>query len=94
MYRLNGGSTVSFPESATTRLRRGRLLDFVAGHEGRCSAGQVRACVADRMDGDPASICPKGNLVLTYANAQAEPGRWWLAAPQATGKEEWTAYDL
>lgn len=82
-----------FRESNTTHLRRGRLLDYAEKFNARCEAEDVRKYIADRMAGDSSSICPPGNIVLTYANPQAEPGVIWIAEPQVTDNEEWVKYE-
>ena len=91
MYWLEDAGTCAFMESPTTRLRRGRLMDFILKRDRKCSAVEVRAYVADRMNGAPSSICPKGNVVLTYANSQVEPGIMWIAEPAVSGNEKWEA---
>jgi len=92
--KLHKHGTCMFLESKTTRLRRGRLLDYARNFSGKCQAEDVRQYVADRMAGAPESICPSGNIVLTYANPQLEPGVMWIAEPQATNNEEWIKYEV
>ena len=69
-------------------------MDFILKRDRKCSAEEVRAYVADRMNGAPSSICPKGNIVLTYANSQAEPGIMWIAEPAVIGNENWESCKL
>ena len=94
MFKLLHLGVCEFRESPTTRLRRGRLMDFILKRDRKCSAEEVRAYVADRMNGAPSSICPKGNIVLTYANSQAEPGIMWIAEPAVIGNENWESCKL
>lgn len=91
--KLHQQGVTEFKESNTTRLRRGRLVDYARKFSGKCRAEDLRQYVADRMNGAPSSICPTGNVVLTYANPQAEPGVMWIAEPQVTDNEEWTKYE-
>ena len=93
MAKLHKLGVKTFKESATTRLRRGRLIDFAAKYNGKVNAQNVREFIADRMDGDPASICPPHNVVITYANPQAEPGVIWIAEPQINNSEQWKRYE-
>jgi predicted choloylglycine hydrolase len=92
--KLQKQGVCEFRESETTRLRRGRLLDYAEKFSGKCRADDVRKYVADRMAGASCSICPPGNIVLTYANPQAEPGVIWIAEPQAVNHENWERYEL
>ena len=78
------------PDAASTHLRRGRMLEFLKECSGRCTADEVRAFVADPQNGAPTSLCPPGNVAVTYGNSQAEPGTYWVAQPQVQGKEAWT----
>jgi len=94
MYRLNQQGVTTFRESPTTRLRRGKLLDFAYRQNGKCTAEEVRALIADHEEGEPSAICPAGNIALTYANPQAEPGRFWIAQPRVTGNEEWVEFNV
>ncbi|MBU4366946.1 MAG: hypothetical protein KKF10_07390, partial [Verrucomicrobia bacterium] len=84
----------SLAESETTRFRRGKLLQFIKEKNGKCMADDVRALIADKDNGAPSSICPPGNVALTYGNAQAEPGTLWVAQPQIAGQEAWQAYSV
>ena len=94
MFALSGLGAQKFRESGTTRLRRGRLLDFAARQDGKCSGEDVRRFVADRLGGHVASACPPGNIVFTYAAPQAEPGALWTAEPQLEGDETWTRHEI
>ncbi len=94
MFRLSQLGVTEFLESSTTRLRRGRLLGFARENNGKINADDVKKFIADRMAGDQSSICPACNIVLTYANPQAEPGIMWIAEPQATGNEAWAPHEI
>ncbi|MBN2302534.1 MAG: hypothetical protein JXN60_08465 [Lentisphaerae bacterium] len=94
MYELSQKGVSEFQENITTRMRRGRLLDFILRFNKKSTAEDVRQYIADRMQGHPSSICPRGNLVLTYANSQREPGALWIAHPQAEDSEQWELYIL
>ncbi len=94
MFIFKRHGVISFPESSTTRLRRGKLLDFINNYEGKCSAEDVRRIIADRAEGALTSICPEHNIVVTYANPQAEPGIFWVADPQTSKAEEWSPLTL
>lgn len=83
-----------FEESKTTRFRRGKLLQFIKDKNGKCTAEEVRALIADKDNGSPSSICPPGNVALTYGNAQAEQGTLWVAQPRIAGQEAWQAYSV
>jgi acyl-CoA:6-aminopenicillanic acid acyl transferase len=90
VHWLHGHGLTELRESATTRFRRAKLLAFAAEYNGASSAEQVRRLIADRDAGAISSICPPGNVVVTYANPQAEPHAYWVAQPQVTGTQEWT----
>ena len=92
IFALSGLGAKEFPESGTSRLRRGRLLDFAERRGGKCSGEEVRGFLADQLSGHAASACPQGNIVLTYAAPQAEPGAFWTAEPQVGGT--WTRHEL
>lgn len=92
LLHLNGAA--DFFESSCTRLRRGRLLDFARLSNGKCSAEDVRDFIVDRLNGALSSACPAGNIVMTYANSQAEPGVMWIAEPHATLSETWERHIL
>ena len=94
MYELSRLGVCEFRESGTTRLRRGRLLEFARKNNGRINAEDLKKFIADRMKGSPSSTCPKHNVVLTYANPQAEPGIMWVAEPSVSDNENWEACDL
>jgi predicted choloylglycine hydrolase len=94
MFKLHELGVGEFPESPTTRLRLGRLADFARRNNGKVNAVDLRKFIADRMHGDPASICPSHNVVMTYANPQAEPGVMWISEPQTTGNEQWKGYNI
>lgn len=94
IYRLGKLGVKSFQETPTTRLRRGKLLEFIRERNGKCSAEEVRKLIADREGGAPTSICPPHNVAVTYANPQAEPGKFRVADPQTSGAEEWSVFKL
>lgn len=94
IYLLGKLGVESFPENPTTRLRRGKLLEFIREHNGKCSAEEVRKLIADRESGVMTSICPPHNVAVTYANPQAEPGKFWVADPQTSGTEKWSVFEL
>ncbi len=94
MFKLFQGGVKEFRESATTRLRRGRLMDFAARRNEKCDGEEVRKFIACRADGDSSSICPRHNVSLTYANSQQEPGILWIADPQGDGHEKWTPCEV
>ena len=94
IYKLHELGVGEFCESPTSRLRRGRLLDFARANHGKTSAEALRRFIADRMAGAPSSTCPKHNVALTYANPQTEPGKVWTATPQASGDETWTRHEI
>ena len=94
IFKLSQLGVCEFRESGTTRLRRGRLLEFARKNNGRINAEDLKKFIADRMKGSPSSTCPKHNVVLTYANPQAEPGIMWVAEPSVSDNENWEACDL
>ncbi|MDD5704336.1 MAG: C45 family autoproteolytic acyltransferase/hydrolase [Kiritimatiellae bacterium] len=81
LYWLTQHGVKEFPESPTTRARRGRLLAFARERNGRCSPDEVRQFLCRRDDTDPGTIHNRGTLALTYANPQAHPHRCWVAGP-------------
>ena len=83
----------AFPESATTRPRLDKLLDFLQRREQQCIAEDVRTLVADR-EGGASAICPSENVVVTYANPVAEPGVLWTACPQMSDDVGWQAIHI
>ncbi len=88
IFQLRERGVTAGPESPTTRLRRGRMIDFIGRRAGRCTAAEVRALLT-KGGVDASSLCPKGNVALTYANPQAEPGVLWVAQPRIKGREGW-----
>jgi len=92
MYWLNQQGVKAFPENPTSRLRRGKLLDFAHKQNGKCSAAEVRAFISDYEEEKLSNICPAGNVALTYANPQAKPGSFWIAQPRVTGSEKWMEF--
>ena len=96
MFKLSQQGAIEFGENGkdTTRLRRGRLMDFALRNNGIIINEDVKKFIAARLLGAPESACPKGNVVLTYANSQAEPGILWIAEPSVCGNEIWKAYNI
>ena len=94
ILKLTEFGVSEFYENATTRPRRGRLLEYILSSDKHCHAEDIRNFIADRLNGAPQSICPKGNFVLTYANTQLYPQALWISEPQATGIEQWEKYSL
>ena len=94
MYKLYIQGVTEFRESTTTRLRRGKLMDFASTRHGKCNSKEIRQFIADRADGNSSSICPVHNVALTYGNPQQEPGIFWMADPRGNGHEEWTPYEV
>jgi hypothetical protein len=70
------------------------LLDFAGKNNGKANAEDLKKFIADRMQGAPSSTCPKHNVVLTYANPQAEIGIMWVTEPSVSDNENWEACDL
>ena len=94
IYRLCNMGVTEFIESPTTRFRRGRMMEFYSERNAGCEGEDVRRYMADRMNGDISSICPDNNVVMTYANSQAEPGIIWVSEPQSSNSEHWQSYTL
>ncbi len=69
-------------------------MDFAARKHGECDGEEIKGFIADRVDGNHSSICSRNNIVLTYADPQAEPGVMWIAEPQVTDNEEWIKYNI
>lgn len=62
-----------FPESPTSRLRRGNLLTFAGARNARCTAREVMDFIGARDDTNPGAIHNKGTIILTFAQPQVEP---------------------
>lgn len=82
MHRLQEAGVGEFAENATTRLRRGRLLEFARRRNGRCSQAEILELIGARDDANPASIHNAGSLFLTYANPQSDKTTIWIRQPQ------------
>jgi hypothetical protein len=67
-----------FPESATTRPRRERLLTFARARNGKCTAEEVRQFIFQRNDIDPGSVHNKGSIYLTFSNPQVATSTVWI----------------
>ena len=94
IYKLSTLGVKEFRESLTTRLRRGRLLDFASKRHGKCDGKEVRKFIANRADGNSSSICPKHNVSLIYANSQQESKILSIANPRGNAHEKWTSYEV
>lgn len=75
----------SFPEMATSRPRRNRLLAFAKERAGCCGADEVRRMLGGFQPDDAGSIHHRGTLALTYSNPCAEPGVLYLLETDGTG---------
>ena len=82
-----------FPYAATTRERRGNMLRFINGMDGKASAEEVRKAISTRDDSDPGSNTNPGTIAVTYANPQAEPGIFWVAEPNGD-KLDWQPFNV
>ena len=78
-YWLAQRGVKEFPESATTRLRRGRLLSFARERNGKCVAEEVRRFIFHRDDGDLGTIHNKGTIYMTFSNPQAARNTCWVS---------------
>lgn len=72
MRQLSGLGVTAFPESPTTRARRGNLVQFCREKNRACTAVEVMERVGRRDDGDPGSIHNRGSIALTFAVPQAD----------------------
>jgi hypothetical protein len=77
-YWLAEHGVKEFPESATTRARRGRLLGFARERSGQCTADEVRRFLFARNDDDDGTIHNQGTLYMTFANSQVAPTTCWV----------------
>ena len=82
-----------FPESPTTRLRRGNLLAFAAAHNGRCTAREVMDFSGKRDDANPGTIHNKGTIIMTFSQPQAEPRTLEVMQP-TTGETAFTGLEI
>ena len=95
VHRLNGLGVKEFPESPTSRPRRGKLLEFCRQRNRACNAADVLELVGRRDDADPGTIHNKGTIVLSYANPAAEPRIFRVRQPQAvTGGSEFARLEV
>ena len=77
----------SFPESETTRFRRGRLLTFARQNSQKCTAEEVRRFLNTRTDTDPGTIHCKGTVALTFSVPQAARNTLWVHDIAGTGTQ-------
>ena len=94
LFRLSLKGCAAASDSPTTRPRRGRLLDFIRRRDGRCDAAEVMRFIADRDGGSISTICPRGNVCLTFANPATEKGRIHVSEPSISGVESWESHSL
>ena len=89
VHQLCGMGVTEFPQTTTTRARRGKLLDFCRRRTRNCTAEDVVALVGERNDADKGTIHNKGTIVLTFANPGQDPHGFQVRQPQApTGSTE------
>ena len=81
MRRLAELGVKEFPESPTTRARRGRLIEFCRARSRACPAEEVRKLIGRRDDADPGTIHNKGTIAITFAVPQADPLTLRVALP-------------
>ena len=79
-------------ESPSTRLRRGRLMEFAATNHAQTTGADIRTFIARCDPTNLSMTCPQDNVVLTYCNPQAELGMMWTADPQGSGSDVWQCH--
>ncbi len=80
--RLSDLGVKEFPESPTTRARRGRLMEFCRERSGACDTDEVLDLVGRRDDADPGTIHNAGTIAITFANPVSDPSGLWVSQPQ------------
>jgi hypothetical protein len=79
---LKQHGVTDFPQSPTTRPRRGNLLRFLRAHQGRCSPEDVRKFIGTRDNANPGTIHNARSIYLTYACPQASRERLRIMQPK------------
>jgi hypothetical protein len=79
VYWLKSHGVNEFPESPTSRSRRGKLLEFARLYNGKCSQAEVVKLTGLRDDDDTGSINNKGTIFMSYANPQNDSQTFWVA---------------
>jgi hypothetical protein len=93
-YRLWQNGVTEFPESPTSRARRGRLLDLARNRGGRCTEEEVRDFLARRDDADPGSVHNATTIALTFSNPVRDPGTLWIMQPVSEPARGFRAFRL
>lgn len=95
VHQLCGMGVTEFPQTPTTRARRGKLVEFCRRRNRNCTANDVLALVGRRDDADKGSIHNKGTIVLTLANPGGEVHGFRIRQPQAsTGNAEFARMEI
>lgn len=81
-FWLRERGVTDFPQSPTTRPRRGNLLRFLHVHQGKCSPEDVWKFVGTRDDANPGTIHNRGSIYMTYACPQASQETFWIMQPK------------
>lgn len=92
IHQLTGLGVREFPESATTRARRGNLVDFCRRRSGVCTMEEVLELIGGRDDGNPGSIHNRSTICLTFSNPQADPGV--MRVMQAEGSQKGKGFEV
>jgi len=73
----------TFPESPTSRPRRGYLVQFLRNRAGKCSSEEVKKLIGTRDDANPGSIHNRHSIYVTFASPRAYPNTLWIMQPRA-----------
>ncbi len=95
VYWLKSHGVNEFPESPTSRSRRGKLLEFARSSNGNCTSDEIKHLISTRDDSDTGSINNKGTIYMSYANPQDDSQTFWVA--ESVGdkqRAEYTPYSL
>lgn len=78
---LRDQGVVRFPESETTRIRRGRLLSFFKKFNGCCSIGDIEEMLASKDSTDKGAINNIRSLFITIACPERDSGGLYIMCP-------------
>jgi len=93
-YRLMSLGVKEFPESPTTRARRGKLVEFCRERNGSCSAEEVLSLIGRRDDGDPGTIHNGGTVCLTFSSTKEPHTLRVLQPSEASGSNVFESLEV
>jgi predicted choloylglycine hydrolase len=91
-YWLKRKGVSGFLESPTTRARRGNLLEFIQGCNGRCSLEEVMGFIGKRDDSDPGSLHNKESIYATCSNPERYPNTIWIMDCTDTAMKDYEGF--